>query len=67
MPTVPKKDYDAYQNLMELRRRGLLLSPDTIRFLCGAYSYDATKIGEHFLALLPRIDALDNNIPHYEA
>lgn len=29
--------------------------PDTLRFICAANDYDPTKIGQHFLEVLPRV------------
>ncbi len=29
--------------------------PDTLRFICAANSYDPTKIGQHFLEVLPKV------------
>ncbi len=29
--------------------------PDTVRFICEANGYDAEKIGQHFLEILPKI------------
>ena len=34
---------------------GHVLLPDTIRFICEANGYDAEKIGQHFLEILPKI------------
>ena len=32
-----------------------VLLPDTVRFICEANGYDAEKIGQHFLDILPKI------------
>ena len=32
-----------------------ILLPDTVRFICEANSYDAEKIWQHFLEILPKI------------
>ena len=29
--------------------------PDTLRFICTANNYDPTKIGLHFLEVLPKV------------
>jgi len=35
--------------------KGHILLPDTVRFICEANGYDAEKIGQHFLEILPKI------------
>jgi hypothetical protein len=35
--------------------KGHILMPDTLRFICAANDYDPTKIGQHFLEVLPRV------------
>ena len=32
-----------------------ILMPDTLRFICAANDYDPTKIGQHFLEVLPKV------------
>jgi len=32
-----------------------ILMPDTLRFICAANEYDPTKIGQHFLEVLPKV------------
>ena len=29
--------------------------PDTLRFICAVNNYDPTKIGQHFLEVLPKV------------
>ena len=55
MPTISKKALEDYQKLCEERSSGRLLTPDTIRFICQAYDYNAEAIGKHFLELLPKL------------
>jgi hypothetical protein len=34
---------------------GRILTPDGLRFIIEANEYDAQKIGQHFLEMLPKI------------
>ena len=52
---ITDKQYDEYMRLLDEKQKGRLLRPLTIRSICQAYDYDPTKIGQHFLELLPRI------------
>lgn len=52
MPTmkqITNKEYEAE------KAKGRILLPDTVRFICEANGYDAEKIGQHFLEILPKI------------
>lgn len=44
-----------YNRYVQDRIHGRILDPWGLRFICEAYDYDATKIGEHFLQLLPKL------------
>ena len=37
--------------------------PDTARFICEANGYDAEKIGQHFLEILPKITEHEEGLP----
>jgi type I restriction-modification system DNA methylase subunit len=37
--------------------------PDTVRFICEANGYDAEKIGQHFLEILPKITEHEEGLP----
>lgn len=37
------------------KAKGHILLLDTVRFICEANGYDAEKIGQHFLEILPKI------------
>lgn len=52
---MTKQQIADYEKLCHERNNGRLLTPDGIRFICEAYHYDAEKIGQHFLELLPKI------------
>lgn len=52
MPTmkqITNKEYEVE------KAKGHVLLPDTVRFICEADGYDAEKIGQHFLEILPKI------------
>ena len=55
MPNISKQQLEDYEKLCKERDRGRLLTPDALRFICSAYNYDATAIGQHFLELLPTL------------
>lgn len=55
MPPITKKQLEDYEQLCRDRNNGRLLTSDRLRFICEAYQYDAEKIGQHFLTVLPRI------------
>ena len=52
MPTMKQITNKEYE--VEKAKVHVLL-PDTIRFICEANGYDAEKIGQHFLEILPKI------------
>ena len=52
MPTMKQITNKEYE-VEKAKGHGLL--PDTIRFICEANGYDAEKIGQHFLEILPKI------------
>ena len=52
MPTMKQITHKEYE--VE-KAKGHVLLPDTIRFICEANGYDAEKIGQHFLEILPKI------------
>ena len=60
MKKLTDKQYADYCNLKDLQLKGRLLTPNGVRFICETYNFDAEKIGQHFLDLLPTIcpDAL---------
>ena len=49
MKQITNKEYEVEN------AKGHVLLPDTIRFICEANGYDAEKIGQHFLEILPKI------------
>ena len=52
MPTMKQITNKVYE--VE-KAKGHVLLPDTVRFICEANGYDAEKIGQHFLEILPKI------------
>lgn len=49
------KQITKWQNYKAEKAKSHVLLPDTIRFICGVNGYDAEKIGQHFLEILPKI------------
>ena len=49
MKQITNKEYEVE------KAKGHALLPDTVRFICEANGYDAEKIGQHFLEILPKI------------
>ena len=55
MKQLSNKQYEEYQKFLEEKRKGRILTPDGIRFICAANDYNPEKIGQHFLELLPKL------------
>ena len=55
MKSIPNKEYEEFQKYKSDKLNGRILTPDGLRFIIEAYDYDAQKIGQHFLELLPKI------------
>ena len=49
------KEYEEWQKYKAEKAKGHVLLPDTVRFICETNGYDAEKIGQHFLEILPKI------------
>lgn len=55
MKQITNKEYEEYQKYKKDKFNGHILSPDVLRFIIEANEYDAQKIGQHFLDMLPKI------------
>lgn len=55
MKQISNKEYEEWQEYKSKKNKGQILAPDTIRMICESYNYDPTKIGQHFLDVLPKI------------
>lgn len=55
MKQITNKEYEEWQKYKVEKAKGHVLLPDTVRFICEANDYDAEKIGQHFLEILPKI------------
>lgn len=55
MKQITNKEYEEYQKYKKDKFNGRILSPDVLRFIIEANEYDAQKIGQHFLDMLPKI------------
>ena len=55
MKQITNKEYEEWQKYKAEKAKGHILLLDTVRFICEANGYDAEKIGQHFLEILPKI------------
>ena len=55
MKQIKNSEYEEYQKYLRDKNNGRILTPDGIRLICQANDYDAEKIGQHFLEVLPKI------------
>lgn len=55
MKQITNKEYEEWQKYKTEKTKGRILLLDTVRFICEANGYDAEKIGQHFLEILPKI------------
>lgn len=65
MKQISNKEYEEWVKYKEEQRKGHILLPDTIRFICEAYHFDAFQIGKHFLDLMPNIPNIEKRDLHY--
>ena len=62
MPTISKKQLEEYEQFKRDRDNGKILTPDGLRFICEACDWNAQRIGEHFLSVLPKVLSGRNRI-----
>ena len=55
MKSISNKEYEEFQKYKSDKLNGRILTPDGLRFIIEAHDYDAQKIGQHFLEMLPKI------------
>ena len=55
MKQIKNSEYEEFQKYLHNKNKGLILTPDGLRLICQANDYDAEKIGQHFLEVLPKI------------
>lgn len=55
MKQITNKEYEDFQQYKSDKLNGHILTPDGLRFIIEANEYDAQKIGQHFLDMLPQI------------
>ena len=60
MKRITDAEYDEHMRLKAAVQDDQVLTPDGLRFICEAYEFDAEKIGQHFLDLLPGLIARMN-------
>ena len=64
MKQITNKEYEERQKYKAEKAKGhILLLLDTARFICEANGYDAEKIGQHFLEILPKITEHEEGLP----
>lgn len=67
MKQITNKEYEEWQRYKAEKAKGLILQPDTIRFICEANDYDVEKIGKDMLEVLPKVleelDQIQKSIP----
>lgn len=57
MHKITNKQYEEYQNHLDDKTKGRLLTPDGLRFICSACNYDPTEIGKIMLENLANLQA----------
>lgn len=55
MKQISNKEYEEFQKYKRGKINGHILTPDGLRFIIEANEYDAQKIGQHFLEMVPKI------------
>ena len=55
MKQISNKEYEEFQKYKTDKAFGKILTPNGLRFIIEANDYDAQKIGQHFLDMLPKI------------
>ena len=55
MKQITNKEYEEFQRYQRDKMQGKILTPDGLRFIIEANEYDAQKIRQHFLDMLPKI------------
>ena len=55
MKQITNKEYEEFQRYQSDKVQGKILTSDGLRFIIEANEYDAQKIGQQFLDMLPKI------------
>ena len=55
MKQIKNSEYEEFQKYLHNKNNARILTPDGLRLICQANDYDAEKIGQHFLEVLPKI------------
>ena len=55
MMQITNKEYEEFQKYKRDKLACHILTPEGLRFIIEANEYDAQKIGQHFLDMLPQI------------
>lgn len=54
---ITKREFEDFLDYTHQKAAGLILSPEGLEFICKANDFNAEKIGQHFLDILPQIKA----------
>ena len=55
MKQIKNSEYEESQKYLHNKNNGRILTLDGLRLIYQANDYDAEKIGQHFLEVLPKI------------
>ena len=55
MKQIKNSEYEEFQKYLHNKNSGRILTLDGLRLIYQANDYDAEKIGQHFLEVLPKI------------
>ena len=55
MKQIKNSEYEEFQKYLHNKNNGRILKPDGLRLICQENDYDAEKIGQLFLEVLPKI------------
>ena len=55
MKQIKNSEYEEFQKYLHNKNKGRILTLDGLRLIYQANDYDAEKIGQHFLEVLPKI------------
>ena len=55
MKQIKNSEYEEFRKYLHNKNNGRILTLDGLRLIYQANDYDAEKIGQHFLEVLPKI------------
>ncbi len=54
MKQISNKEFGRYQQYLQDRTYGRILTPDGLRILCGSFDNDPKEIGKHMLQMVEK-------------